>query len=330
MIKKQTYEVYNLVFQPYIKEYKIGDYVFKRIQSYKESFNKLMHLVNSTGSEFPTKVQTWEHQITATVTWPKKEKKSKLEWYHKNATKLDDVLLLLSIFTWRNVFLKNRNKSENIAITQDHRIHWFWWQLCLSLDHEWAYKNNRTWEIVLDKDFWKRSLSIRNRINIWFEKSLNSVLNTISSRKWQKEYDWGYFLFLYKSAIQRHTIDSSFITCWTIWEHIFTIKNRNWLNEKSILQMSGDNKISFIINYYFLKNIDEKARKNIKKITQTRNRLIHFWKKTEQIRIKDMELFIRLTEQLMAIILWLRPSNAFNSFEEFDKFLKEESKKIKH
>jgi hypothetical protein len=34
-----------------------------------------------------------------------------------------------------------------------------------------------------------------------------------------------------------------------------------------------------------------------------------------------METFIRLTEQLMAIILWLSVSNFFNSSEELDRML---------
>ena len=41
-----------------------------------------------------------------------------------------------------------------------------------------------------------------------------------------------------------------------------------------------------------------------------------------------MEMFIRLTEQLIAIILELSPSNIFNSFEDLDNFLSEKKKKL--
>lgn len=145
---------------------------------------------------------------------------------------------------------------------------------------------------------------------------------TISSKEWQEEYEGGYFLFLFRSAIQRQIRETSFILCWTIWEHIFAIKNRKWLDNSTMEQMSGDKKIAFILNQHFLKKIDEKARKNIQRISKTRNRLIHFGIKTDQVDLKEMDMFIRLTEQLMAIILGLSPSNLFNSFEDLDSFLK--------
>ena len=46
--------------------------------------------------------------------------------------------------------------------------------------------------------------------------------------------------------------------------------------------------------------------------------------KTDNTDYKEMEMFIRLTEQLMAIILGLQPSNAFNSTEKLQIFLKVE------
>jgi hypothetical protein len=67
--------------------------------------------------------------------------------------------------------------------------------------------------------------------------------------------------------------------------------------------MSADKKISFILKTYFFRKIDENVRKNIKRITKTRNRLIHFGRKTNHVDYREMETFIRLTEQLMAIIL---------------------------
>jgi hypothetical protein len=132
---------------------------------------------------------------------------------------------------------------------------------------------------------------------------------------------------LFRSAIQRQILESSFISCWTIWEHIFAIKNRKWLDDKAIIQMSGDKKIAFILNHYFLKKIDSNARKEIQRINGTRNRLVHFGIKTEQVDFNEMEMFIRLTEQLMAIILGLSPSNIFNSFERLEAFLNPKSKK---
>ncbi len=321
-----TMEIFNLEFPPYINELTIGDYLFKRVENYPEVFRSMMHLVNSTGSEFNTNVQTGSHQITATVKLPEKEKKCVLPWSDKNLTQLDDVLFLLTIFTGRNVFKKNWEDKNDIAIIQDHRIHHYGGQLHLSLSHDWLFKNKDTGELKNEEEMRNTQIFDWNKVNVGFEKSLNQVLATISSKKWQEEYEGGYFLFLFRSAIQRQIIETSFISCWTIWEHIFAIKNRKWLDNKAIEQMSGDKKIAFILNQYFLKKVDNTARRNIQRINKTRNRLVHFGIKTEQVDTKEMEMFIRLTEQLIAIILELSPSNIFNSFEKLDSFLNGTSK----
>ncbi len=226
------------------------------------------------------------------------------------------------MFTDRNVFKKDWGDNHNTAIISDHRIHQYGGQLACSIKDEWMWKHRNTGELKAKKETESISGLDYSQINIGFEKTLNKILNLISSKKWQDEYEGEYFLFLFKSAMQRQIIETAFISCWTIWEHIFAIKNRNWLDNKTIEQMSGDKKIAFILKEYFLKNIEDSARKNIQKINKTRNRLIHFGKKTEQIDYKKMEMFIRLTEQLIAIILELSPSNIFNSSERLNSFLK--------
>ena len=324
--KNKILQIFNLKFPPYITELKIGGYIFKRTENYKEAFNGLMHLVNSSGSEFNTLIQTGSHQITATVEIPQKEKKCVLPFENDKLTQIDDILFLLTIFDKRNVFKKDWEDSENIAITSDHRIHQYGGQLVCSIQYESRWKDTKTGEIKTEKEMKGITVFNYHKINIGFENTINKVLHLISSKKWQDKSEGGYLLFLFKSAIQRQIIETSFISCWTIWEHIFAIKNRKWLDNTAIDQMSGDKKISFILNEYFLKNINDTARKNIQKINKTRNRLIHFGKKTEQIDYKEMEMFIRLTEQLIAIILELSPSNIFNSFEDLDNFLSEKKK----
>lgn len=322
--------IYNLEFPDYINELVIGDYKFERLPNdeYKAAFDKLTHLVESYGSEYSTKVQTGSHQITAIVTIPNREKRCKLPWADTKLTQLDDILFLLTLFTGRNVFKKDW-REENVALPQDHRIHYYGGQLHLSIKAERKWQNKLTGEIKEEKEIQGIPIFNYNVINVGFEKGINKVLITISSRKWQKEYEKGYFLFLFRSAIQRQIIETSFLLCWTIWEHIFAIRNRNWLDDKAIEQMGGDKKISFILNQYFLKNIDSSARNNIQRINKTRNRIVHFGKKTDGVDIKEMEMFIRLTEQLIAVVLNLQPSNVFNSLEELDVFLKKQEKKLK-
>ncbi len=319
-MKKQI-EVYNLEFPPYIEELNIGDYKFKRVSSYERSFDGLMHLANRTGSEFDTKIQTGSHQITAIIETPEQEKASILPWADRS-TQLDDVLFLLTLFTGRNVFQKNWDgEEEKIALVQDHRLHYYGGQLILSIKYESMWKHKGTAELKTAEEIKNIPVFDYHQINIGFEKSINKALQIISSKEWQYEYEGGYFLFLFRSAIQRQIIETSFLLCWVIWEHIFAIRNRKWLDDKTIEQMEGDKKISFILNKYFLKEIDEVARRNIRRINRTRNRLVHFGKKTEDVDLEEMEMFIRLTEQLMAIVLGLAPSNAFNSFESLDDFL---------
>lgn len=320
-MEKKTFQIFNLEFEPYIEELKIGDYIFKRVKNYKDAFDGMMCLVNSFGSEFNTTIKVGSHQITAKVDIPENEKKCVLPFENDNLTQLDDILFLLTIFTDRNVFKKDWEDSKNIAIISDHRIHQYGGQLACSIQYESRWKNKNTGELKAEEEMKDMPVFDYNQINVGFENTINKVLNLISSEKWQNEYEGGYFLFLFKSAMQRQIIETAFISCWTIWEHIFAIKNRKWLDNTAIEQMSGDKKIAFILNEYFLKNIDETSRKNIQRINKTRNRLIHFGRKTEQIDYKEMEMFIRLTEQLIAIILELSPSNIFNSFEALDNFL---------
>ncbi|MBI5414855.1 hypothetical protein HZA38_05075 [Candidatus Peregrinibacteria bacterium] len=324
--KNKTLLIFNLEFPPYIEELKIGDYIFKRVKNYKEAFDGMMCLVNSSGSEFNTQIKVGSHQITATVEIPQKEKKCVLPFENNKLTQIDDVLFLLTILTDRNVFKKDWEDSENIAIISDHRIHQYGGQLACSIKYESRWKDVNTGELKTEAEMKDGLVSDYHQINVGFENTINKVLDLVSSKKWQDDYEGGYFLFLFKSAMQRQIIETAFISCWTIWEHIFAIKNRKWLDNTAIEQMSGDKKIAFILNEYFLKNIDDTARKNIQKINKTRNRLIHFGKKTEQIDYKEMEMFIRLTEQLMAIILKLSPSNIFNSFENLDNFLASKNK----
>lgn len=318
-------EIYNLEFPPFVKELHVSNYVFSRIDDYALAFGGMMHLVNSTGSEYSTQIQTGSHQITAKVLIPETEQKCSLPFGNSSFTQIEDILFLLSIFTGRNVFKKDWVDNET-AITSDHRQHQYGGQLVCSVVYESMWQNKETGELKNEKEMKDVSVFNYNLVDVGFEKTINTVLTLISSEKWQEEYEGGYFLFLFKSAIQRQIIETSFISCWTIWEHVFAIKNRKWLDDKAIEQLSGDKKIAFILNEYFLKNVDDLARENIKKINKTRNRIVHFGKKTDNIDYKEMELFIRLTEQMISIILGLSPSNIFNSFERLDAFLKTSKK----
>ena len=323
---KKVVEVYNLLFPDHVEELHIGDCLFKRSNDYAKIYKDMMWITSMQGVEIDHKANFGSHQITAIAECPSKHRPAVLPWNEKNPTQLHDIAFLLTLFTGRNVFLKEWEGSDMFPLT-DHRQLQFGGQLQLSLKQNFMYKNTETGQIIYKRPTGNSLPPPWLWINIGFEEGINKVLGTISTDAWQREYEKGYFLFLYRGAAHRQIIETSFISCWTIWEHIFAIKNRNWLDNKEIERMSGDKKISYILNKFFLKEINGTARKNIQRLNKTRNRLVHFGKKTDQTGYDEMDLFIRLTEQLMAIILGLSPSNAFNSFEKLEKFLAESKEK---
>jgi hypothetical protein len=73
-----------------------------------------------------------------------------------------------------------------------------------------------------------------------FGDTLNKIFSQIQSKEWQKNYNKGYYLFLYWQSLTRgsYMIDMNFAICRTLWEHLFSIHNRNWLTDKKIMNMS--------------------------------------------------------------------------------------------
>ncbi|MFA7079071.1 MAG: hypothetical protein WC147_11785, partial [Syntrophomonas sp.] len=59
--------------------------------------------------------------------------------------------------------------------------------------------------------------------DIGFQESLNSMYELIRTEEWQKTYEKGYFLLIAKNAFKPQILETSFLLCWTIWEHLFTI-----------------------------------------------------------------------------------------------------------
>lgn len=252
--------------------------------------------------------------------FPIKRKKCVLLWQNKKASRLLDILFLLTLFTGRNVFSKEWD--EDLPIIADHRLLQWGGQFHLSIDSIFVWQCKKTGKLYSDEEVKDIPVFNYNRVDLGFEKTLNKVLKLMASKKWQEKYNGGYFLFLFRQAVQRQIIETSFISCWTIWEHLFAVHNKNWLDNKSIEQTSGDKKIAYILNKYFLVGIDDTARKEIGRLKNTRNRIVHYGEKTDKVDYDEMEMFIRLTEQLIATTLELQPSNAFNSIDKLKDFLK--------
>lgn len=321
--------IYNLEFPEYVKALSIGGYKFSRVANYAEALGELQNTVQSYGGEFNRPYKTGSHQITATVELPEKEKNATLPWDKKfKHTRLHDVLFLLSLFNGKNIF-EIPNGYEKYPLRPDQRGYYYGGQFQLSAHEDIKWQNIETGELITEKEMEGRQVFEYNNIDLGLEKTINEVLITISTKDWKEEFGNGYYLFLFRQALRIHDIEPVFILCWTIWEHLFALHNKKWLDNQAIEQMSADKKISFILNKYLLVDLDDAARKEIKRITQARNRLVHFGMKPDNVDHTEMELFIRLTEQVMAITLKLKPSNLFNSFEKLKEFLKSKNNRLK-
>jgi len=302
--------IYNLLFPTGCSEITVHGHRFSRIEEYQSRVRKLQHL-GGLFSEFQIRPNTGEHAVTGYVDIPEPAESSILEWAGEGNTVLMDILLLLSLFTGREVFAGRPGTTglaEDEVITRDSRVYKWGGILRSSIPYERA------------KD---RSISSFD-CNEGFEETINQIYELIRSPKWQQKYQQGYFLFLARMAFQQHFLEAAFSQCWTIWEHLFTIHNRSWLSDKQLRRIYSDEKVAFLLTEYELINeIDQKSRQLIQsRLANIRNRLIHFGRFPKYDKVhKDADLFIRLTEVILAKTLKLVPSNVFNTIERLQEFL---------
>lgn len=299
--------VFNFEFPYGCPEVSIFGYKFFRVANYQDKVKRLQYL--STGfSEFEIPANTGEHTITAYVEIPENEKLSILE-RAESSTALSDILLLISIFTRRDVFAVDECESKKLGvILQDARIYQWGGLLQCSI----PYKG----ELIESNP---------NEYDIGFEIGLNQIYELMRSEEWQKEYQKGYYLFLAREAFRRQTIESAFTQCWTIWEHLFAVFNKSWLSDNQIRNLPSSEKISYLfVKYSLADEINDKSRKPIVSLVKTRNRLIHFGKFPKDASKENAVLFVRLTEAIVAKSLGLTPSNVFNTEERIEELLDDE------
>jgi len=296
-IPKTLRYVYNLIVPSGCREIAIHGYLFRRVQEYKEGVQALQHLI-SVYSEFDRPINTGKHAITVQVESPAKEEKPVLEWGDKTATALDDILLLLSIFTLRDVFAAPEPIEKGTAITADSREYFF------------GISTDIGYEAAEDKQ--------GNRYNIGFQKGIERVYTLMRTPKWQKEYERGRFLLLFRSACKRQILETSFITCWTIWEILFTLHNKSWLSEEQIIKLPASEKILYILTKYQIKAaLDETDRKGVKRFVKMRNAIVHAGRFVDKAALHDAVLFVRVTAIIVAQILGLTSSDVLGSQTNF-------------
>ncbi len=302
-----TKPVYNLEFPSWCPEITLFGYRFSRVDDYQQQVRRLQHLI-TVHSEFEIIANSGGHAITAHVEIPEYEERAILEWTDDHTTALNDVLLLLSIFTERDVFIieSQTNEKAPTVLTADHRTYSGGGILRCSIPY-------KEYPLEIGPDSY----------DIGFEEGLNQIYTLIRSEEWQHEYRQGYFLFLARMAFRRQPLESAFIQCWTIWEHLFAITNEDWLSSKSIRQMSATEKISFLLVKYALHDeISETDRRRIGALAKVRNRLVHFGRFPDRSTVRDdAVLFTKLTEFIIAKILRLPPSNVLNTMDKLEEFL---------
>lgn len=174
-------EVFNLEFPSWCKEIIIFGYHFTKVDDYRDRLASLQHLV-TCHAEFHIRASTGNHAVTAFVDLPVKEEKSVIKRLVSDNTALSDILLLLSIFTGRDVFTVDNASdcgSDRIIIA-DPRVYDWGGVLITST----PYKNRP----IIDEE--------PHGYNSGFEEGLNQVYALIRSRGWQRKYQGGYFLIL--------------------------------------------------------------------------------------------------------------------------------------
>lgn len=300
-------KVYNLEFEPWCNEFIVHGYRFYRMEDYGQKVIMLQHSASGF-DEFELVTTTGKHVSTAYVDLPEIEDKAVLEWADSKATALQDIVLLLILFTGRDVFIEDEKFDENdrVVILADSNLYQWGGVLRCSIPFE-------------DSEPSLEGMSY----NIGFEKSLNETYSIIRTEEWQKKYDNGYFLLLSKQAFKRQTLESTFLQCWTIWEHLFAILNKQWLSEEEIIRLRSIDKIAYILVQYALKDgISKDDRGKIQTLAEIRNRLIHFGRFPKRQSVyEEAQLFVRLTEFIITKVFELLPSNVFNTIEKFEKFL---------
>jgi hypothetical protein len=303
--------VYNLEFPTYVKELRIGKYLFQRTANYPEAFSKLEHRVHSDGSEFSTRLTTGSHQMTALVQLvdAESEPPPTLPWAPGH-TQLEDILLLLELFTGRNVFVLNKSDTEGTVITRDPRASWYGAALHCAIEYERVD--------VKDENDW-----IDHSYDIGFEKTMNKVLDLISSEQWHEKYDDGHFLFMYKTAMAPQIIEANFILCWTVWNQIFSAEHRHILNDAQLRAASEKEKVAYILKqYFFTDELDEPAMDEVERLCRCRHRVVHIGKKADNVDIQEIVMFVRATEFLIAKVFGLKSPDLFGTWEKLATFLK--------
>jgi hypothetical protein len=318
MIKK----VYNLEFPLHVNNFLINKYKFYKVEGYEDRRQGLQQLVNVTDDQVIIQ-NTGSHQHTAYVDIPEQEEESIIHQDLTDGTKLNDILLFISLFTRRDVFALSPEVDH--PIIADPRKYAYGGGLVCSLPYKAQFYDEITGKRLSQEE-------LESEETLWEERDytliegIEGLLDLINTREWQDIYEDGYFLRLYKSAIK--FVDPyipwdvlNYIQCWTIWENIFALRHKEKLSDIEIMHTKAKKKIDFVLTEYFNISTTIPSKQVVDKLVKARNRVLHFGKNPSNLTGKEVVTFIRATEALVAMTLKLEPSNVLNYKEKLDSLL---------
>jgi hypothetical protein len=294
-------DVYNLEFPSFIDGFTVGPYRFSRHPEYGSRLQRLQQLVRHH-AEFEVSPCAGECAVTAIVEGPAAVSSAIFPDVDQR-TALDDVLLVLSLFTGRDVFATEPG-AQGVVVADPRQHRERGGILRCSVPYESANRNGG---------------------NAGFGKTLNAIYELLHDSDWQRRYERGYFLVLANHAFKDQPLEVAFTQCWTIWEHLFATMNSGRLSDDALRQARARDKIALIVHEFALKpSVGDGDRDWIRSLAEIRNRLVHHGRFPLRERVyRDAVLFCQITEFVVAKTLGLRPSNVFNTVERFEEFLRD-------
>ena len=305
-----SFDVYNLEFRSWSTEINVGGYRFTRADDYGSQLQKLQHRITSH-SEFSISATTGTHCITAQVEPPVPEPDAIIPWSNTDATALDDITLLLSIFTTRHVFACRDHPASDEP------------RVIVANPQEFPWGGLTATSIPYMKAPTPEPNEYTPSGDEGLEVHLNNIWKLMNTDEWRDEYHDGGYLILFRGALQQRTVESAFTQCWTIWEHLFSILNESWMTKNTIRKINSSEKIAYLlVTYAVRENLQEKEKKRLESLASIRNRLVHFGHFPEGDSVlDDAVLFIRMTELIVAKTLGLTPSQIFNTLDKLEDFI---------
>ena len=296
--------VYNLEFPSWTQELAICGYRFYRTTEYKARCANL-HRLTSIHSEFYTPAHSGTHAHTAYVDVPATEAGSILRPGTK-ATALDDILLLLSLFTCREVFA-TPEPVEGVIIA-DSRESPLGGILRCSIPYRRA---DSPADSLADSPG-----------DAGFAEGIDRIYKLICTENWQRTYGSGDFLRLAQMAF-RQSLPQAFFQSWILWESLYGLLHRSLLTEKELRKVHAKKKIQYLLQTYGLHPCPEQVLPRVAALADIRNDMAHAGQLPQsQADWEATYFFVQLTEVLIALILGLTPSNVMNTTERTAEYFK--------